>query len=420
MLKNMSIKGFKTISDLHIEFGRINLFIGANGTGKSNILEAIGLLSACFSRSISPDDLIKKGVRLSVPTLFKSAFKNAELRKTFDLSSSICDGLTYKSSITAGEESESLAFFSEKLISDGKKIFGRSGHGISLNLRNVQLDRTEVPKNRSVWDQFGPLLDINKKHRDELERLKSYAIYSPQTAFLRGVDSESTKITPLGLNGGGLAQAASTVFNLLKETKKIDHEKHEIMQDVTKVLWATKWTDRILVDNYNPEKVSSEVKNKQVLYFKDIFMNQKRNMLSAYDSSEGTLYILFLIVLMLHPESPKIFSIDNVDNSLNPSITTKIISHLIEVVCSNRHKEINIGPDQVFLTSHNPASLDSFDIFDENQRIFVVKRNENGATTVKRLEPPSGVDKATWINASGGKNLSELFMSGRISGALGL
>lgn len=45
MIKKLSVKNFKSIKDLEMDCGRVNLFIGEPNTGKSNILEALGLLS---------------------------------------------------------------------------------------------------------------------------------------------------------------------------------------------------------------------------------------------------------------------------------------------------------------------------------------------------------------------------------------
>ena len=44
MFKRLAIKNFKSIIDLTIELGRVNVFIDANGIGKSNVLEAIARL----------------------------------------------------------------------------------------------------------------------------------------------------------------------------------------------------------------------------------------------------------------------------------------------------------------------------------------------------------------------------------------
>jgi len=40
-------------------------------------------------------------------------------------------------------------------------------------------------------------------------------------------------------------------------------------------------------------------------------MAQQHNHLSGYDASEGALYVLFALVLALHPRSPRLFAIEN-------------------------------------------------------------------------------------------------------------
>jgi hypothetical protein len=47
MIENLSIRNFKSITNLNIDSRRINLFIGEPNTGKSNILEALGMISWC-------------------------------------------------------------------------------------------------------------------------------------------------------------------------------------------------------------------------------------------------------------------------------------------------------------------------------------------------------------------------------------
>lgn len=48
MLKNLEIENFKSIKHLKLDCKRINLFIGEPNTGKSNILETLGLLSHVY------------------------------------------------------------------------------------------------------------------------------------------------------------------------------------------------------------------------------------------------------------------------------------------------------------------------------------------------------------------------------------
>ena len=43
MIKKLHIKNFKSIKELDLNCARVNVFIGEPNTGKSNILEAIGI-----------------------------------------------------------------------------------------------------------------------------------------------------------------------------------------------------------------------------------------------------------------------------------------------------------------------------------------------------------------------------------------
>ena len=160
-------------------------------------------------------------------------------------------------------------------------------------------------------------------------------------------------------------------------------------------------------------------RSKDMVYFLDKFMHQTRNTLSAYDSSEGTLFLLFVAVLLTHNRSPKIFALDNVDSALNPKMTRDLLETIIEVTNTSCEEDLGIGPRQVFLTSHNPSSLDAFDLFDDTQRVFVVERNDDGHTEVQRLAPNKSMTREDWYEAASGRRLSQLWLDGWIRGALG-
>lgn len=418
MLKKLRVKGFKSILDAEVEFGRVNLFIGGNGSGKSNILEAIGVLSAALSRDITDAELQKKGVRLSVPTLFKSSFRGKKFKVTFSFQALMGNNTEYDVSFTASETSSALRFFSEHVKCEGKTYLGRSNHGITVCGHEAK--KKDIDPTRGLWDRFRENVSVPNELENELNCLSLFAIYSPQTPFLRGSEVESTPVKPLGLQGGGLPQATKVVLEVYaKERHKL---KPSILSDIINMTNLPGWATHFIVSKVYQGLVSAQVKTGDMtLYFMDKFMRGHRGLLSAYDSSEGTLYLLFISVLMLHPEAPKIFALDNVDNALNPAITRKMLETLIEATCGEEYKKHGIGPEQVFLTSHNPTSLDAFDLFDDDQRVFVVSRSpDNGSTTITRLQPDPGWTRAEWVKAAGGKNLSELWIEGKIPGALGL
>jgi len=64
MIKKLHIKNFKSIKDLEIDCARVNVFIGEPNTGKSNILEAVGIFSIGHEETpIKSYNSIKKFIR---------------------------------------------------------------------------------------------------------------------------------------------------------------------------------------------------------------------------------------------------------------------------------------------------------------------------------------------------------------------
>lgn len=74
-INEIKVKNFKSLYDISFQPGKVNVFIGANGSGKSTILEAIGILSAAMTDRVNNNVLQRKGIRLSASSLYKSKFK---------------------------------------------------------------------------------------------------------------------------------------------------------------------------------------------------------------------------------------------------------------------------------------------------------------------------------------------------------
>ncbi|MDP2107369.1 MAG: AAA family ATPase [Desulfobulbaceae bacterium] len=74
MLNTIKIKSFKSLEEVGVDLGLVNVFIGANGSGKSNLLEAIGVLGAAANGRVDDEALLRRGVRPGLPALYKSSF----------------------------------------------------------------------------------------------------------------------------------------------------------------------------------------------------------------------------------------------------------------------------------------------------------------------------------------------------------
>ena len=294
---------------------------------------------------------------------------------------------------------------------------GRAPRGKKIHIEKPSLSGLETAElpgvTRGIFDAYRNFADLSEEAQEELDHLASYVIYAPQTAVLRGTATDSRNIEPLGLTGGRLASAVSELLGHLR--RRSDPAEADRISQCLSIVWQAKWPQSISVGQPRPSVVPPQVPTvPRVLYFVDRFLHTARSQLSAFDASEGTLYLLFVATLLGHPKAPRIFALDNVDGTLNPGLVFQLVSHIGDIVFSNG------GSDrQVFLTSHNPTSLDAIDLFDSESRVFVVQRNERtGHTEFTLVRPPAGMDRDTWLEYSKGRNTSALWLEGFIEGAL--
>lgn len=418
MLKKLTVERFKSIRYATLDLGRINLFIGGNGAGKSNILEATGVLSAAVDRGLGDTDLGRKGVRITPPELMKSAFKNHELPRTLQLTAELEGDVTYRVNLTGKEDDPLLAFSSENCAQGQESIFGRGPAGAQVQGTSVH---GNLDRHRSLWDQVRTAFGLPGDVETALHVLSQYAIFAPQTDFLRGTVAGKVDRPPIGLHGEGLPYAVHGLLGQWREAQTKKSPTFQIKDQATDLPFLPQWASQVRVGRINRTLTSRALQNQgyDMVYFLDKYMHNRRRTLSVYDSSEGTLFLLFVAILLAHDDSPKLFALDNVDNALNPRMTRRLLEAIIEITKESSEKGLSCGPRQVFLTSHNPTSLDAFDLFDDDQRVFVVDRNQDGHTTATRLKPRQRMTREEWQQAKNGRNLSQLWLDGEIKGALG-
>ena len=361
-LREVHIKGFKSIVEQSILLGRVNCFIGANGAGKSNILEALGVLGAAAGGRVDDEAIIRRGVRAGLPRLFKTSFAAGLIPPHIFLEAHGQPDATYRVSLLnpLDKPEPAWSYKSEFLSSRGTQVISRAPRGKKqLNLEeSAGLAALKVVELQA--DDPASLL---------LKALQGYAIYTPNTPALRATAPDTQMRLPVGLVGGGLAEG----FEALKRT--VD----EVLLD--NALELIDWVRDVGATESAGTLLSPSVpRAKRVLKFTDRFMASSRNALTAYDASEGALYVLFAAVLCLSPQSPSVFAIDNLDSALNPRLVARLVSQLgpwLKAADKDR---------QILFTAHSPTVLDGLDLDDDEVRLFAVERNSKGHTTVRRIE----------------------------------
>jgi energy-coupling factor transporter ATP-binding protein EcfA2 len=366
MIRTIQIEGFKSIVSETLELGRVNCFIGANGVGKSNILEAIGVLSAAASGRVDDESLQRRGVRAGLPRLYKSSFEGSRIRSEISLQVKGLADETYRVSLLNPLENPEPAwsYKTEFLFDGSQEIVSR---GVRAGTKPGNLAKNAGLTALKVVD-----LAPSNPAAKLIQHLQNYAIYCPNTPTLRGIIPDTQSRTPLGLSGGRLAEGYSDLCLLLEWDQ---------LQET--VLELVDWVADIDVTNSASSLLSDSVpRSKSVLRFTDRFMKKSKNgnTLTAYDASEGALYILFCAVMCLSTNSPKLFAVDNLDQALNPRLASRLVANL-----SNWLQQAD-AERQLLFTAHNPAVLDGLDLSDDEVRLFVVERNSDGHTRIKRIE----------------------------------
>lgn len=214
---------------------------------------------------------------------------------------------------------------------------------------------------------------IGEEYTDMGNYISGYGIYQPDTLTLRGNVADLTQVTPIGLNGGRLADAMEDIFSV------VDDEIMFGTLSMDDVLELIEWASDIHItkpkkSNLNPGVPST----RQVIEFQDCFLKDK-SVFTGYDASEGALYVLFMLTLSMHPDVLGMFAIDSFDHALNPRLTkrvTEIFSQLI----------IESGKT-VFMTTHNPLVLDGLNLADERIRLFAINKNKYGYAELNRIQP---------------------------------
>ena len=417
MISSLHIRNFKSIANAQLEFGRVNLLVGANGSGKTNLLEALGLYAACLGRGITADVLSAKGVRLSAPRIFKSSFKKRPTPASIYLDGVIA-AARYTVALRTKPRSSNLAFRSEALIEDSATVLSRRLTTARMTTPSASLD---TDPHRGLWDTHGSTAHVTPATRAALNAVAQYVIYAPQTAVMRGLVPDNRGLEPLGLTGSRLPQAFMEVLE-----QATDSSTTKDINEILNIIWKPGWAQSVGVGPPKKDVLPSVLPpEKESIYIVDKYMQTNRNTLSPYDASEGTLFLLFVATILAHTGSPAIFALDNVDGTLNPSMVRALVGHIVTVACRDGSASgddataDNERPQQVFLTSHNPTALDALDLFEPEQRLFVVSRNKDGHTVFERVQPPAGMTKDQWVTAKGGRNLSQLWLDGRIARALG-
>ena len=342
MITEIEIQNYKSIDKLHLELGRVNVFIGENGAGKSNILEAIALAAAASADKLDNEFLASRGIRVTKPQVMRAGFDVANTYAPILLSTKV-------NNVSARWE-----------LSNDNRPYAKWAVKPPTN------------EDKATYDL--------RKFCEPETHLTNFVIYSPENTSLRTFQREG-QIEPLGINGEGL----------LKLLGVFSDQNFGVLNKIKERMRLLGWFQDFQVRAGEADG-RLDIIDRHLTHGKQFFDHRSAN--------EGFFFLLFYFALFSTDLTPKFFAIDNIDASLNPKLCEKLTSELVQL--SKEHDK------QVILTTHNPAVLDGLNLDDDEQRLFVITRDVDGATQVRRIAKPRETGQPV--------RLSELFLRGALGG----
>jgi AAA15 family ATPase/GTPase len=406
MISEIQIENFKSIAKLSLKPGSVTVLIGENGSGKSNVLEAIAFAAAASAEKLDDEFLFNRGIRateqewmvskfvqpvksgkkgesanlpISVRILGSDPDKSLDIKISRAKAAKKTPGVTWKISSGVDPDEAKSEMDTEEFIREYEDFT----KNLTPKLKSEEFKET-------IRTVVAHLL-VSKRKRKRISEdsvslsLREFLIYSPENTALRNFETEGA-IKPLGTKGEGL-------LKLLSDTAATGNGN--FAAELKSQLGLLGWFSDLLLPTEQ-----DEIRGRIRIH--DRWLADDGSVFDQRSANEGFLYLLFYFTLFLSKLTPQFFAIDNIDNSLNPKLCAELMRQLTTLAEKTGK--------QVICTTHNPAILDGLNLHDDKQRLYVVRRNSEGHTIVNRVKAPRSRPDGPPVK------LSTAFTSGLLGG----
>ena len=346
-LEKLTIKNFKSIREQTLELGKLNVFIGGNGVGKSNLIGAFRFLREIVNQNLAgytgtkggADTLLYFGKKKSPEMSFRLEFGEGDVGNAYAVKLKPTDDGGF---IIAQE----IAYYHE-----------RKHYPLPFNLVTTSSSKESNLK--------------TEKHicaREAMSDLDSYRVYhfhdTSDTAAVKDFcDVEDNRV--LRPQAENLA-----AFLYWMQEKQPDHFAN--IRDTLRQIAPFFEEFRLAPSKLNEGKIRLEWKEKG----SDAYFN-------ASSLSDGTLRFLCLATLLLQPTLPTVVLLDEPELGLHPAAVT-LLADLLSSAATRT---------QVIVATQSVTLVNQF----EPDSVWAVDRQDN-QSVFRHL---SQADMTTWLDDYG-------------------
>ncbi len=332
-LNKLTIRGFKSIRELNnFELKNLNILIGANGAGKSNLISFFWMLRALMQGNLAKyvresggiSDLLFNGRKTTTVLTCETHF-----------------GIRgYRFKLEPGP-SENFALAEEYAREQSSWVdLGDSPDGHSLLVKEATSEHPYHEYSKPVYDA-----------------VSSWKIYH----FHDTSGSAAMRHAEIVQDNQALRYDASNLAPYLLRLKTQEPDAYREILESCRLVMPYLDDFLLIPENYGPkEKVALSWTAKGSDY-----------PMQPYHFSDGSLRFICLATALLQPDAPSTLIIDEPELGLHPAaihVLGELIQHASERI-------------QLIVATQSPALIDQFAIED-----IVVVNRKNGASTFERLE----------------------------------
>ncbi len=388
-ITKLDIEGFRSLRNVSWSPGDLNVIIGPNGTGKSNLLRFIELISVSAQGRLGKHIQSLGGMS---PIVWDGAATSIKFALDTKPESDELDPEHYELELAQLGGGSSYKIGKELLINSHKFRKGREKKPFKFLERHsrsaVIFDETEhtfTTPEEFISDEesllsitAGPF--INNHFIPPFQKaLASIAVYhdlhTNKDAFVRQpvVARMEMRVEPDGQN---LISVMHTLYSGDRDFKR----------DINSAMQAAFGDDfeELVFPPASDQRIQMRIRWKSL-----------RRAQSATELSDGTLRFLFLLTVLASPSPAPIIAIDEPETGLHPSMLPLVAEYAVDAATRS----------QVILTTHSPQFLDAFT---GTKPTTTIAKWENGETILKTIK---GEELDYWLKEY---SLGSLFKTGEL------
>ncbi len=387
-LKTIQAKGYRNLEMANpFELDNLNILIGANGAGKSNLLEMIAFLPDALSNGLAETFKKRRGLT-SVIDLNRELPSDMQL--VWKLSASSHQGIDLNYHLILEGDNQGRFSVNQEILEEAKPRSPNEitsykhldftyGEGAAMPSNGLQY----VPENLKSAQKLAlgslsspqvyPVLEFVR------EQALSWRFYNANDMNIQAIKHESKEIDALqqtlAPDGRNLGMV---LYNLIQSEEGYFGEN----------------LDRILRSLYNGHRLLRFPLVDSMHFELRWQFEHPRKPLKLDQVSDGTIRMLCWIVVLTHPNPPCLVCIDEPELGIHPA-WLPILATLITEAAEHT---------QVIISTHSSILLD--ELTHQADKVVICAQNEAGYATFERLDAETLED---WLEHY---RLGKMFRSG--------